>query len=301
MSNKVKKQGMSIVCLKAVVGTLVILLVGSNIFSVVGASEGERVNCKTFEFNHIQTPKANDIVNYTQMALDFIQENYPNKTYYVFNNSTWIPYPETGYHYEQVEIDIMPGNSSPKDTVIVTIRHDTLNIEFGNEQYQRDFDEYYNSLPLYYKKMGMGSMYRVMIRERIGYLPNITDPASESYRTNFTIYYTPENQTKVVSFLRETNQNYSIVKVASNNDSFIISNMTLKNCLVTANQSYVQNVGIYVLINFELYVIDSWPDDTNIMSRTDFLFGIVIVLVVISAFTLYYFKKYIRLKSEKNK
>jgi len=240
-----------------------------------------------FPTHNLET-RANETVNYIQMALDFVQEYYPNKTYEIFNNSTWTPYPETGYQYEQIEIDIIPGNNSPEDTILVTIRHDTLNIEFGQEQYIRDYEDWYNLLPGYYKKMN--SDYRKRIVDIFGYLPLITDAVSESYQTNFTIYYTQANQSVVISYLQAEKQNYSIIKTPYNNSSYIIANMSLQKCLLAANQSFIQQVGINTIIDFKPYTIESWQYNPESNYSAVILFT-VIIIICISGFGYYIYKK----------
>ena len=191
--------------------------------------------------------RANDTVNYTQMALDFVEEHYPNKTYEVVSNSTIIPYRETGISYEYVVIDIIPGEDSPEDSVGVTVRHDTLNTEFGQEQYMKDYNEYWDNLPNYYKKMWKEG--RVIILEYYGYYPEINDPALETYNASFIIYYEITSQTLLTSFMEENNFVYSI-KNTTTGSPYLITNLSLNNILLIANQTYVQHVEHDIEIQF---------------------------------------------------
>jgi len=269
---------------KALVAVLAIAVI------VVGGAGGGGgvVIAEQSNFKSEVGTRVDDTVNYTQMALNFVGEYYPDKNCSVFNSSVRIPYSETGFSYQQIEIDITPGASSPFDTVIVTIRHDTLNIEFGHAQYIQDYEEWYDLLPAYYKKMD--SDYRRQIVENFGYLPPVTDTSSESYRANFTIYYAQANQSAVISYLKANKQNYSIVETNFNNGSYIIANMSLQGCLLTANQSYVQQVGINAIINFNPYVIDSWQYNPE-SNYDNYILYLVIIITIIGGFGYYIYQE----------
>ena len=192
-------------------------------------------------------------IDYTQIALEYIKDCYPNKIYNVYNTSTWMPFPETKYYYEQVEIDMIPGSKSPKDTVLVTIRHDTLNVEIGNNQYQRDYDEYCKNLPAYYKKLT--PTLRAYLTSKIDTVSSSALAAKEQINVTFLI-----SKEGISSLFSEYNTLVFLNTDTSTNDSLLLGGFVEISSLAhLANNPYIKFIDFNYMIQMNPQLVWSTP------------------------------------------
>ena len=229
--------------------------------------------------------RQNDTVNYTQLCLDFIQENYPDKTIERYNSYIEGPDRETEFTYTVITAHLYPGETPSGDPVQVSIRHDTLNIEFGTEQINTDWEVYYIALPIYYKKIN--NIGRQNIIFKIGYLPMIDNPIAMNYSADVTFFCSPMNQSKIIMKFQEMELDYYFeyegeIEI---NDT-IIANITLGDILALSNENYVEGT----------YFLSIWPyekplDDYNSLKLFVEIIIVVSVLIVGISYYQYKFKK----------
>jgi len=223
--------------LKVLAGILMFLVISN--LSFISASELKPLNVTDIQSTELM--KAD--INYTQMALNFVQKCYPNHFFHVFCSSTSAPFPETGYCYEQIEIDTMPGKTSPKDTIIVTIRHDTLNMEIGNNQYQRDYDQYCNNLHPCYNKMT--PFLRSFIASKIGPLSSSEPTSTDQINVTITV-----SDKDILHFIK--NFNFPIAFINSTSpisDSILLgASVEISSLIQLANNPYIKSIDLNCMI-----------------------------------------------------
>jgi hypothetical protein len=165
----------------SVIGVLIMMiLLMCNLFPfIIDNSANNETTILINDTRNFTSNNGNNETNYTQMVLDFIQEHYPNQTVKLSDTWKYVTY-ETNVSYTVVEATVYYDGIESVDVVTASINHVTKHIEFGREQIQRDYQEYVNSLPIYYQKMESG--FRTDIRDDVGFLLTINESKNFSLR-----------------------------------------------------------------------------------------------------------------------
>jgi len=224
---------------------ILLLLSGSN-FSL---GKSDTAYCSNERGNSLI--KQMDKINYTQMCLDFIRENYPGKNI-TYIDSGNIMDAEVRLNYTILTADIFPGSvQGLRDSVEVSIRHDTLKIEFGLSQINNDARAYFNSLPAPYKKCSRDT--RLMLLIKFGHLPTIEETKTMNYRVDATIETASGNRALLLSKLRGmgySNQNAYNYWVQNTEYTDCDVNITLHDILAIAENPWVNVCTFYELMPF---------------------------------------------------
>jgi hypothetical protein len=222
----------------SVIGVLImVILLICNLFPfIIDNSANNETMILINDTRNFTSSNGNNETNYTQIVLDFIQEYYPNQTVKLSNTWEYVTY-ETNVSYTIVEAVVYYNGIESVDIVTASINHATNHIEFGREQMQRDYQEYVDSLPIYYQKMESG--FRIDIRNDVGFLPIINESKNFSLRYDAVFIINATDLRKMydamdivgAGHIEEVNWLYGAKSVRIN--------LTLYQTLFIANHSFV--------------------------------------------------------------
>ena len=185
--------------------------------------------------------ETNNTINYAQLCLDFIQENYPDKTIERYNSYIEGPDRETEFTYTVITAHLYPGETPSGDPVQVSVRHDTLYIEYGTEQINTDWEEYWNVLPDVYKKFS--KILREVMVQNVG---NLADYFSQSHHFdsyNITFIVDSWNLYEMIENIMTYTDSYNIIQNNTESQQIHIkSRLLLIEILNLTSLSYVKSV-----------------------------------------------------------
>ena len=184
-------------------------------------------------------------VNYTKLCMDYIKNHYTGKDVVLVSSTEMYTHIETMYNYTYVVADINQQNTSVYvDRVGVTIRHDTLHLEFGTNQIDSDYLKYLLYLPALWNKTDSDSRTGFILKFK--HLPTLVESENLNYNIIITFSVVKANEGKLTNELSDLGYHYHELESLPGDQGVLVgANMTIHDALQTMSSNYVESASMY--------------------------------------------------------